>query len=57
MVAHVSFETPKSDKCRYRAANEQYRQWFPDAPDLPRTFEGTQCRVSSHEVASSTGAR
>jgi hypothetical protein len=51
MVTQVSFEVPKAEKCRYRAANEQYRQWFADGPDLPRTFEGTQCRISSHEIA------
>ena len=57
MVSHVSFETPKSDRCRYRAASTQYRQWFTDGPDLPRTFEGTQCRVSSHEVVEFNGRK
>lgn len=49
MVSRVSFDTPRADRCRYKEANEQYRQAFSDAPALPRMFEGRQCRVSDFE--------
>ncbi len=57
MVAHVRFEAPKASTCRYRAAQQQYSEWFADAPDLPRNFDGTQCRVSHFECPEMYGRK
>lgn len=57
MVAHVSFEAPKAPTCRYRAAQQQYSEWFAGAPDLPRNFDGTQCRVSHFECPEMYGRK
>lgn len=57
IVSHVSFEKPKAEKCMYRAAVEQYRQVFADGPELPRTFAGTQCRISDFECAEINGRK
>lgn len=48
VVSNTTLDVPKSNRCRYRAAVEEYRKHFPDGPDLPRTFGASNCRVSDH---------
>jgi len=57
MVANVSLAAPKSERCRYRDAKAQYDQWFKDAPALPRSFDGKQCRVSDFDCPEVNGRR
>ncbi|MBX3461343.1 MAG: hypothetical protein KF696_15470 [Planctomycetes bacterium] len=48
VVSNTTLDVPKSTRCRYRAAVEEYRKHFPDGPDLPRTFGASNCRVSDY---------
>lgn len=57
MVANISLEAPKSDRCRYRDAKAEYEQWFQDGPALPSNFDGTRCRVSDFGCPEVNGRR
>lgn len=57
VVSSVSLEVPKSDRCRYRDATAQYRQYFEDGPDLPASFGDGQCRVSHFDCPEVNGRR
>lgn len=57
MVSQVSLGAPKSERCRYRDAKAQYEQFFKDAPALPSSFDGKQCRVSDFDCPEVNGRR
>ena len=46
MVANMSMDVPKADKCRYREANKAYTEHFADGPELPHKMDGMMMKVS-----------
>ncbi len=48
VVSNATLDVPRSERCRYRKAVEEYRKFFPEGPDLPNRFGETRCRVSDY---------
>jgi hypothetical protein len=57
LVASVSMDVPRSERCRYRDALEGYRRHFADGPELPRMLNGRKLRVSEWHCAEVDGRR
>ena len=57
MVAQVSFDAPRSEKCRYRAAEAEYRKYFSDGPALPHKLDGAMMLVSDWRCDELDGRR
>lgn len=57
LVASVSMDAPKSERCRYRDALEGYRRHFADGPELPRMLNGCKLKVSEWHCAEIDGRR
>jgi hypothetical protein len=48
VVSNATLDVPRSERCRYRKAVEEYRKFFPEGPELPNRFGETRCRVSDY---------
>jgi hypothetical protein len=48
VVSNATLDVPRSERCRYRLAVEEYRKFFPEGPELPNRFGDTRCRVSDY---------
>ncbi len=46
VVSQATLEAPRSERCRYRRAVDEYRRHFPDGPEIPNQFGEQRCRVS-----------
>jgi hypothetical protein len=57
VLATVSLDVPRSERCRYRAAREEYEKHFADAPALPREVDGSKLRVSHFSCDEVNGDR
>lgn len=57
VLASVSLDVPRSERCRYRAAREEYEKHFADAPALPREVDGAKLRVSHFSCEEVNGDR
>lgn len=54
VVAQISLET-RNERCRYRAAETEYRSKFGDAPALPREFCGSRCKIADYTCDEASG--
>lgn len=54
VVAQLSLET-RADRCRYRAAESEYKSKFADGPVLPREFCGSRCKIADYKCDESGG--